>query len=152
MLEYGFKREAHTICRTLPLVCADSEPSRSNLGLYNLGMATEKPWGSIDVWMEGERFTIGKLLLREGERTSLHLHEGQSHFWFVESGNGELVVEETKFLVGAGDSIYIEVGQLHRLSAMLGEMEVFFVNAGIQDQGDVVRFEDDYGRVNEGIN
>ena len=82
----------------------------------------------------------------------MHLHEGQSHFWFVESGNGELAVEETQFLVGPGDSIFIEIGNLHRLSAMVGDMEVFYVTAGLVDPADCVRFEDDYGRTNEGIN
>ena len=94
---------------------------------------------------------MGKFLLRESERTSLHLHEGQSHFWFVESGNGELTIEERKFFIGPGDSIFIDVGQLHRLSAMLHDMDVFFVTAGQIDPEDVVRFEDDYGRASEGI-
>ena len=115
-------------------------------------MTVEKPWGLEDEWLVGERFIMGKFLLREGERTSLHLHEGQSHFWFVESGNGELAVEETQFLVGPGDSIFIEIGNLHRLSAMVGDMEVFYVTAGLVDPADCVRFEDDYGRTNEGIN
>jgi mannose-6-phosphate isomerase-like protein (cupin superfamily) len=114
-------------------------------------MTQEKPWGTVDEWIVGERFVMGKFLLREGQRTSLHLHEGQSHFWFVESGNGELVVEESVFLIGPSDSIYIDVGQLHRASAMVGDMEVFFVTAGLIDGGDIVRFEDDYGRAHEGL-
>ena len=114
-------------------------------------MTSEKPWGFEDDWLATERFVMGKFLVREGERTSLHLHEGQSHFWFVESGNGELLLEEEQFLIGPGDSIYIDVGQLHRLSAMVGDMDVFTVTAGLIDPADIVRFEDDYGRTNEGI-
>jgi len=114
-------------------------------------MIFEKPWGIQDEWISGQRFVMGKFLLRESERTSLHLHEGQSHFWFVECGNGEVVIEERQFLIGPGDSIFIDVGQLHRLSAMVGDMDVFFVTAGLIDPEDFVRFEDDYGRANEGF-
>lgn len=107
----------------------------------------EKPWGSYNEWFSGEHFVVGQFMLREGRRTSLHLHENQSHFWFVESGNGELLIDENMFLIGPGDSIYIEKEQLHRLSASIGDMMIFFVTSGLIDEDDHHRFEDDYGRV-----
>lgn len=111
----------------------------------------EKPWGTVNEWFSGEHFIVSQFHLREGCRTSLHLHENQSHFWFVESGNGELLVEETTYLVGPGDSIYIDTEQIHRLSAMLNDMVIFEVTSGLIDNEDVVRFEDDYGRVEDGL-
>jgi mannose-6-phosphate isomerase-like protein (cupin superfamily) len=111
----------------------------------------EKPWGDYNEWFRGEHFVMTQFRLREGCRTSLHLHENQSHFWFVESGNGELMIEDVVYLVGPGDSVYIDTEQIHRLSAMVGDMVVFEVTSGLIDDDDVVRFEDDYGRVNEGL-
>tara|TARA_R110000868_G_scaffold282909_2_gene543211 strand:- start:6732 stop:7079 length:348 start_codon:yes stop_codon:yes gene_type:complete len=115
-------------------------------------MDSKKPWGTQNEWLTGERFSVGQIHLLEGRRTSLHLHENQTHFWFIESGNGELVLEEQVFLVGPGDSIHIDREEMHRLSAMVGDMQIFYVTSGHVDEEDVVRFEDDYGRVDEGIN
>ena len=112
----------------------------------------EKPWGSEIEWFSGDHFTVGQFILLEGRRTSLHLHENQAHFWFVESGNGELFLEDTSYLIGTGDSIYIDREQMHRLSASIGNMQVFQVTSGLIDIDDVVRFEDDYRRTSEGIN
>jgi len=111
----------------------------------------DKPWGKVYDWFSGEHFIVSQFTLREGARTSLHLHENQSHFWFVESGNGELMIEETTFLIGPGDSIYIDTEQIHRLSAMFCDMVIFEVTSGLIDENDVVRFEDDYGRVDKGL-
>lgn len=109
----------------------------------------EKPWGSEIEWFSGDHFVVGQFILLEGRRTSLHLHENQSHFWFVESGNGELLIEDTSYLVGSGDSIYIDSEQVHRLSASIGDMQIFYVTSGLIDVDDIVRFEDDYGRANK---
>lgn len=109
----------------------------------------QKPWGSEIEWFSGDHFVVGQFILLEGRRTSLHLHENQSHFWFVESGNGELLIEDTSYLVGSGDSIYIDSEQVHRLSASIGDMQIFYVTSGLIDVDDIVRFEDDYGRADK---
>lgn len=109
----------------------------------------EKPWGSYNEWFSGDHFVVGQFTLLEGRRTSLHLHEGQSHFWFIESGNGELIIDEQTYLVGPSDSIYIDKEQMHRLSASIGNMQVFYVTSGVIDEDDTVRFEDDYGRADK---
>jgi mannose-6-phosphate isomerase-like protein (cupin superfamily) len=114
-------------------------------------MNEEKPWGTKNEWLTGERFSMGQIHLLEGRRTSLHLHENQTHFWFVESGNGELILEDKIFYIGPGDSIHIDREETHRLSAMLGDMHVFYVTSGRIQEDDVIRFEDDYGRVSEGV-
>ena len=100
-------------------------------------------------WFTGEHFTVGQFIVLEGRRTSMHLHENQTHFWFVEAGNGELMIDETMFLVGPGDSIHVDREQVHRLSASIGNMQIFYVTSGLIDEDDVVRFEDDYGRADK---
>lgn len=111
----------------------------------------ETPWGSSNEWFRGDHFVVNQFLLLEGHRTSLHLHEGMVHFWFVEAGNGELIVEEETFLIGPSDSIYIDYGQMHRLTALVGDMQIFEITSGTIDEADVIRFDDDYGRVSDGM-
>lgn len=112
----------------------------------------ETPWGHNLVLATGRNFLVQTFTVFEGQRTSLHLHENKATFWFIEAGNGELVIEDDMFLLGPGDSIYIEKEQMHRLSASLHDMVVVEVQTGIvDDPDDVIRFEDDYGRISEGM-
>jgi mannose-6-phosphate isomerase-like protein (cupin superfamily) len=112
----------------------------------------QTPWGVNEVLAHGRNFLVQIFKVKEGRRTSLHLHEGKGTFWFIESGNGELLLEEVVYLVGAGGSIYIDAGQIHRLSALVDDVVVFEVLTGdVDDLDDVVRFEDDYGRISEGM-
>jgi mannose-6-phosphate isomerase-like protein (cupin superfamily) len=59
------------------------------------------------------------------------------------------MIDETVFLVGPGDSIHVDREQVHRLSASIGNMQIFYVTSGLIDEDDVVRFEDDYGRADK---
>ena len=112
---------------------------------------THTPWGVSMDWFRGENFVVRQFILNESNRTSLHLHENMGSFWFVEAGNGELTLEEQTYLIGPGDSIYIDREQIHRLTAMVGDMRIFEVQSGKIDDDDVIRFEDDYGRTSKGV-
>ena len=110
------------------------------------------PWGHTLVLSHGLNFLLQLFTVREGHRTSLHLHENKATFWFIEAGNGELVLEDETWLLGPGDSVFIDKEQIHRLSAFVGDMVVFEIVSGlVDDPEDVIRFEDDYGRVSEGM-
>ena len=110
------------------------------------------PWGFNEVLAHGHNFLVQIFKVKEGQRTSLHLHEAKGTFWIIESGNAEVVLEEQVYFLGAGDTAYIDAGQIHRLSALVDDVVVFEVMTGeVDDIDDVVRFEDDYGRVSEGM-
>jgi mannose-1-phosphate guanylyltransferase/mannose-6-phosphate isomerase len=112
----------------------------------------DTPWGYNKVLVWGQHFLIQDFIVKEACRTSLHLHENKVSFWFIESGNGELSLEDELFFLGPGDSVFIDKEQTHRLTASLGDMRVIEVQSGVvDDPEDVIRFEDDYGRVSEGL-
>jgi mannose-6-phosphate isomerase-like protein (cupin superfamily) len=112
----------------------------------------ETPWGHNLVLSHGQNFLVQTFTVFEGRRTSLHLHENKSSFWFIEAGNGEFLIEDEVFLVGPGDSIFIDREQIHRLSASVHDVVVFEIQAGmVDDPEDIIRFEDDYGRISEGM-
>lgn len=104
----------------------------------------EKPWGrEIHFAIEDEY--IGKILeVENGKRLSLQHHEKKKETFFVFSGELELTLGEEKVTLSEGSSVTIKPGVKHRVHA-LSDVKIFEVSTPHLD--DVVRFEDDHGRV-----
>ena len=109
----------------------------------------EKPWGYELIWAHTDHY-VGKLLVVEtGKRLSLQLHRVKDETIYVAAGKlrlhlendeGEIVIRE----MGPGDYSRIPVGRRHRFEA-IERVEILEVSTPELD--DVVRFEDDFGRV-----
>jgi mannose-6-phosphate isomerase-like protein (cupin superfamily) len=109
----------------------------------------EKPWGYEEIWAETPRY-LGKILaIRVGKRLSLQLHRQKDEAIYVLRGTLRLTLEndagdlEVRDL-GPGASSRIAPGRRHRFEAV-SECELCEVSSPEID--DVVRLEDDYGRV-----
>lgn len=112
----------------------------------------EKPWGYETIWAEGTAF-VGKILhIEEGHRLSLQFHREKDEAILVQSGTMELLLEDesgslkTRRLE-AGDSARILPGMRHRFTALTS---CDIVEVSTPQLKDVVRLEDDYGRVPDG--
>ena len=109
----------------------------------------EKPWGYEEIWAETPRY-LGKILrIHAGRRLSLQLHRQKDEAIYVlrgtlrltlENDAGQLEVRE----LGPGESVRIVPGRRHRFEAV-AECELCEVSSPEID--DVVRLQDDYGRV-----
>ena len=109
----------------------------------------DKPWGHETIWAEGPGF-VGKVLhIEEGHRLSLQFHREKDEAILVQSGTVELLLEDddgslsTQRLV-AGQSARILPGRRHRFTALT---TCDIVEVSTPQLQDVVRLEDDYGRV-----
>lgn len=109
----------------------------------------DKPWGHEEIWAETDTY-VGKLLvIRQGHRLSLQHHDRKDETLRVASGALELVLEDDSGalqtrVMGPGDIARIRPRRKHRLRA-LSDVEVIEVSTPELD--DVVRHDDDYGRV-----
>ncbi len=109
----------------------------------------EKPWGHEEIWAETERYA-GKLLsIRKDQRLSLQYHRVKDESILVirgrlrlelENATGELEIRELE----PGDHSRIRAGRRHRFGA-IEDCELIEVSTSELD--DVVRLEDDHGRV-----
>ena len=109
----------------------------------------EKPWGFELIWAHTDRYA-GKLIVVEtGERLSLQLHRIKDETIYVAAGklrlylendDGEIATRE----MGPGDHCHIPVGRRHRFEAI---ERVEIVEVSTPELDDIVRIEDDYGRV-----
>ncbi len=114
-----------------------------------LAKRVEKPWGFELIWAHTDRYA-GKLIVVEtGRRLSLQLHRVKDETIYVAAGklrlhlendDGEIATHE----MGPGDHCRIPVGRRHRFESI---ERVEIVEVSTPELDDVVRIEDDYGRV-----
>ena len=109
-------------------------------------MIVRKPWGHEVIWAKTDDY-VGKILhINAGHRLSKQYHEVKEETVYVLKGtlyNYEDDGSITK--VFPGQSLHINVGQIHRFGANESNVEIVEVSTPYLD--DVVRLEDDYERV-----
>lgn len=111
-------------------------------------LTTYRPWGSYTILEEGLFYKIKRISVLPGKKLSYQLHHHRSEHWIVVKGTAKVTVEEREFLVLSGESTYVGMGSKHRLENP-GKvlLEVIEVQLGeYLEEGDIVRFDDDFGR------
>lgn len=92
---------------------------------------------------------VKQIEVQPGKRLSLQSHKFRAEHWFIVAGSGNAQIEENVFEIKSGQSIDVPSGIKHRISNTSREALIFIeVQTGISfDEDDIVRFEDDFGRV-----
>jgi len=109
----------------------------------------EKPWGAYKVLDSGETYQVKWLDVIPGARLSYQSHEHRSEHWAVVMGTATVTLDDEIIQVPCGEHIYIPVRAKHRLENR-GEVLLRVVEVQSGDylgEDDIVRFEDDYGRI-----
>lgn len=108
-----------------------------------------RPWGSYTILESSERHKIKNIMVMPEKRLSLQLHHHRSEHWVVVKGMAQVQVDRSEFFLSPGESTFIKGGIKHRLSNP-GKipLEIIEVQLGDSvDEDDIVRFDDEYGRV-----
>lgn len=112
----------------------------------------DKPWGYEEIWAETDHY-VGKIIsIKKGHRISLQYHKvkeetirilaGEMEFEFGHKGEAMKVM-----VLKEGNVHHIAPGMRHRMKAMI---DCTVLEVSTPHLFDVVRLEDDYGRVNNG--
>ena len=89
----------------------------------------------------------GKILQVEPRsRLSLQKHRNRREEWLCLSGSAEVQIGQESFKMGVGDWARVKRNQLHRIYSV-GGAEILEVSVGKFSEDDIIRMEDDYGRV-----
>jgi len=107
----------------------------------------ERPWGTyttLGQW--SDRITLKVLKINPRSRISLQKHEHRDEEWTCLSGTARVTVGRRTFVLRVGKRVFIPRKKLHRVSSV-GGAEILEVTYGKFDENDIVRVEDDYGRV-----
>lgn len=116
--------------------------------LYNIHVTGYRPWGSYTVLEDFNGYKIKKIEVKPGKRLSLQKHFHRSEHWIVVSGTATVTVENDVKIIAPNESIYIKIGQLHRL-ANEGKIPVVLIEVQVGEytgEDDIVRIEDDFKR------
>ena len=111
-------------------------------------MKETRPWGWYEVLHDGD-YKVKRIHVFPGKRLSLQSHEKRTERWIVVHGAGQAVRGEDLLDLATGDSIVIEVTQKHRLINPYEDgLEIVEIQTGTYfGEDDIVRYEDDFGRV-----
>lgn len=117
--------------------------------MYKRGDSDKRPWGHWEVLDTGAEFVVKRILVKPDNILSLQLHHHRFEHWVIVSGTARVTLGEKEFDVKANEHIYIPVETKHRIANISdAPMEFIEVQTGkILDENDIVRFEDNYGRV-----
>lgn len=109
-----------------------------------------RPWGAYTVLEEGPGYKVKRVTVNPGGRLSLQLHHKRSEHWVVIAGAARVIRGDDLLDLRVGQSIAIPVETPHRLenpgTETLHIIEV--QNGPYLGEDDIVRFQDDYGRLN----
>ena len=97
----------------------------------------KRHWGHYEVLATGPGYKVKRLTIMPGKRTSLQKHEFRDEHWVVVSGRSK------------GAKYKIPKGRVHRIINNQQKPVVYIeVQVGKCYENDIIRLEDDYGRVN----
>lgn len=107
-----------------------------------------RPWGWFETLSEGDRFKVKRIVVLPGAALSLQSHRYRAEHWIVVEGTARVTLGERVSLVSENQSIYIPLGEKHRLeNPGAAPMVLIEVQTGSYfGEDDIIRYEDIYAR------
>ena len=113
----------------------------------------ERPWGNYTVLDDdAPDHKVKRLVVHPGKRLSYQRHAKRAEHWFIVSGNARVTLDGAVIDLQPGEAIDIPQGSAHRI-ANEGRTDLVFVevqHGTYFGEDDIVRLEDDFGRVEDG--
>ena len=109
---------------------------------------SSRPWGRYEILQESQAHKVKCIWVYPHKRLSYQRHKRRAEHWFLVAGTAMVTLNGVESNVGAGDSLDIAVGDLHRIEN-IGDDDVIFieVQSGTYfGEDDIERIEDDFGR------
>ena len=108
-----------------------------------------RPWGYYQTIELSDRFQVKHLMVKPGAQLSLQKHHHRAEHWTVVGGTGLISVGDNTKLMSENESVYIAIGETHRLENP-GKVPLHVIEVQVGSylgEDDIVRFEDTYGRI-----
>jgi mannose-6-phosphate isomerase len=109
----------------------------------------ERPWGSYTVLDDTNAFKVKRIEVLPNKRLSYQKYFRRAEHWFVVEGTATVTLNGAEITVRAGEAIDIPLEAAHRVANQTNKNLVFIeVQLGNYfGEDDIVRLEDDYGRI-----
>jgi mannose-6-phosphate isomerase len=115
-----------------------------------IGAFVPRPWGGYVVLEDGPHHKVKRIEVSPGHRLSYQRHERRAEHWYIVAGRATVTVDAIQHAVGTGEAIDIPLGAAHRVENP-GSDGLVLIEVQTGDyfgEDDIVRLDDDYGRVN----
>lgn len=111
-----------------------------------------RPWGDYESLDQGEGYQVKRITVVPGGALSVQKHHHRAEHWTVVQGVARVLCDDEEFELSPNESTFIPLGAIHRLENPGTELLVLIeVQCGAYlGEDDIVRFEDRYGRSDEG--
>ncbi|WP_199618159.1 sugar phosphate nucleotidyltransferase [Paenibacillus alkalitolerans] len=115
-------------------------------------MYEERRWGRYRVldyikYPDGTEVLTKRIFIASGKNLSYQYHSLRDEVWTVVSGQGDMILDDRRFTVSAGDVVSIPKGKKHSLRAEK-DIEIIEVQTGTQlIEEDIVRLELDWNDI-----
>ena len=123
--------------------------SSSELTKNYLGNVELRPWGNYHIIAKNTGYQIKEIRVTKGSKLSLQKHKGRSEFWQIVKGESKITVEKNEYYLKEKEYVHIPKNALHRIEN-IGKKELIFIEIQLGEdlkEEDIIRIEDDYGRV-----
>jgi mannose-1-phosphate guanylyltransferase/mannose-6-phosphate isomerase len=118
---------------------------------HRIHRRVHRPWGCYEDIDSGERFRVKRITVEPGRKLSLQWHHHRAEHWVIVSGTARVTRGIETQLLTENQSIYIPVGETHRLENP-GKVPLELIEVqtgGYLGEDDIVRVDDEYHRERE---
>jgi mannose-6-phosphate isomerase len=108
-----------------------------------------RPWGCYIILADEDDHKVKRIVVKPNKRLSLQLHHKRSEHWYVVSGQAEVTLGEQILQLTQGEAVDIPTETAHRVRNPGSDNLIFIeIQTGTYfGEDDIVRMEDDFGRV-----
>ena len=107
-----------------------------------------RPWGSFESLYLADKFQVKRIVVKPGGILSLQSHHHRSEHWIVVEGTARVTIGDNVKLVSENQSVYIPVGEKHRMENP-GKVPMVLIEVQTGSyfgEDDIIRYEDVYSR------
>jgi mannose-1-phosphate guanylyltransferase/mannose-1-phosphate guanylyltransferase/mannose-6-phosphate isomerase len=107
-----------------------------------------RPWGWFESLATGDRFQVKRIVVKPGAALSLQSHHHRAEHWIVVQGTARVTIGDTVQLVSENQSVYVPLGERHRLENP-GKLPMVLIEVqtgSYLGEDDIIRYEDIYAR------
>ncbi len=111
-----------------------------------------RPWGDYQSLDVGPTYQVKRITVKPGAKLSIQKHRHRAEHWTVVVGTARVLRDEETFDLAENESCFLPLGCVHRLENP-GTEPLVLIEVQYGDylgEDDIVRFEDEYGRVEAG--
>lgn len=110
----------------------------------------QKPWGTYTNLLDDNLCKVKIIVIKPQCQPSYQYHHKRAEHWIVVQGEGSVTIDDVTTSVKLNDTVFVKIGQKHRIKNTSDHENLVFIEVQTGSyfgEDDIVRVEDDFGRV-----